>query len=136
MRQSEMQADENLLIVVDQFEELFRFEETFECDNPADEAAAFVKLLLEATIKQRELDIYVVLTMRSDYLGESARFGGLPKLSMRANTWFRGWMMTNVEKLLPHQWQWAVHKSKNPWSIGFSMMWAMIRLNYRCCNMP
>ncbi len=79
LRQSRMKADENLLIVVDQFEELFRFEETFTCENPADEALAFVKLLLAATTRQREVPIYLVLTMRSDYLGESARFRGLPE---------------------------------------------------------
>jgi WD40 repeat protein len=78
VRQAHMGADENLLVVVDQFEELFRFKETFECESPADEAAAFVKLLLEAT-RQRALPIYLVLTMRSDYLGESAKFGGLPE---------------------------------------------------------
>ena len=79
VRQSKMKAEENLLIVVDQFEELFRFEETFTCENPADEATAFVKLLLAATVQQREVPIYLVLTMRSDYLGESARFRGLPE---------------------------------------------------------
>ncbi|NNE66468.1 MAG: hypothetical protein HKN33_07865, partial [Pyrinomonadaceae bacterium] len=40
--------DENLLVVVDQFEELFRFERESGLDKPDEEAAAFVKLLLEA----------------------------------------------------------------------------------------
>ena len=39
---------------------------------------AFVKLLLEAT-KQRALPVYVVLTMRSDFIGDCMRYPGLPE---------------------------------------------------------
>ena len=68
-------ADDATLVVVDQFEELFRFQET---DADPAEAAAFVKLLLEAAA-QRELPIYVLITMRSDFLGDCAQFQGLPE---------------------------------------------------------
>jgi hypothetical protein len=62
----------NLLILVDQFEELFRFH------GPAarEEAGAFVALLL-ASAGQDSVPIYVVLTMRSDFLGHCAEFDGL-----------------------------------------------------------
>jgi tetratricopeptide (TPR) repeat protein len=73
-----MSSHQNLLIVVDQFEELYRFEPSSEIDHPKEEGSAFVKLLLEAT-RQTEVPIYVILTMRSDYLGDSARFWGLPE---------------------------------------------------------
>jgi WD40 repeat protein/energy-coupling factor transporter ATP-binding protein EcfA2 len=76
VRLARMPANESLLIVVDQFEELFRFKQTFVGEHPEDEANAFVKLLLEA-VGQKELPIYVVLTMRSDFLGEAAQFPGL-----------------------------------------------------------
>jgi hypothetical protein len=76
-RQGRLGEHDKLLIVVDQFEELFRFRAVRENTN-ADEAAAFVKLLLEAA-QQRELSIYVVLTMRSDFLGDCAQFQGLPE---------------------------------------------------------
>ncbi|HKR15662.1 MAG TPA: tetratricopeptide repeat protein [Pyrinomonadaceae bacterium] len=76
-RQGHLGEHEKLLIVVDQFEELFRFRAAQENTN-ADEAAAFVKLLLEAA-QQRELSIYIVLTMRSDFLGDCAQFQGLPE---------------------------------------------------------
>lgn len=69
---------EKLLVVVDQFEELFRFRKAQEKIGAGDEAAAFVKLLIEAA-QQRELSIYVVLTMRSDFLGDCAQFQGLPE---------------------------------------------------------
>jgi formylglycine-generating enzyme required for sulfatase activity len=62
----------NLLILVDQFEELFRYRDL----ASQEEAEAFVALLL-ATAGERELPIYIVLTMRSDFFGECARFEGL-----------------------------------------------------------
>jgi len=76
-REARLGEHEKLLIVVDQFEELFRFRATQE-GGSVDEASAFVKLLLEAA-QQRELSIYVVLTMRSDFLGDCAQFQGLPE---------------------------------------------------------
>lgn len=69
---------ENLLIVVDQFEELFRFKQLIEEENSKEDEAAFVKLLLEA-VRQKEEKIYVVLTMRSDFLGDCSQFWELPE---------------------------------------------------------
>jgi tetratricopeptide (TPR) repeat protein len=69
---------EQMLIVVDQFEELFRFADAVDRPGRDEDTAAFVKLLLEAS-QQRELPIYVVLTMRSDYIGDCARCSGLPE---------------------------------------------------------
>ncbi|MGA2395162.1 MAG: hypothetical protein ABSH03_17615 [Candidatus Lustribacter sp.] len=63
--------NENVLILVDQFEELFRFQQ----DNP-NEAAAFVKLLLAAS-ECDVVPVYIVVTMRSDFLGDCARFENL-----------------------------------------------------------
>ena len=68
-----------VLIVVDQFEELFRYEpdETDE-ELPLfrDEAQAFANLLLEAA-RATEVNIYVLITMRSDFFGECGRYRGL-----------------------------------------------------------
>ena len=63
-----------LLVLVDQFEEIFRYRERI----AAAEADAFVALLL-ASAGQPEVPIYVVITMRSDYLGECAMSQGLPE---------------------------------------------------------
>ncbi len=65
---------ENLLLIVDQFEEIFRFAR----EGNRDEAEAFVATLL-ATVRA-DLPVYVVLTMRSDYLGDCAIFTGLPEM--------------------------------------------------------
>ena len=86
-----------LLVLVDQFEELFRFmressgaselaKDEKGTDQSAaelrrssltDDAQAFVKLLLVAA--DSNLPIYVVLTMRSEFLGHCANFPGLPE---------------------------------------------------------
>lgn len=78
VRQAKMPRGENLLIVVDQFEELFRYARISENGPHGNQAAAFVKLLLQAK-SQQEIPIYVVLTMRSDYLGDCAKFWDLPE---------------------------------------------------------
>ena len=65
-----------LLIIVDQFEEIFRFEGVRGSD--ADEATAFVRLLL-AAVNAASPRVYVMLTMRLDFLGDCARFQGLPE---------------------------------------------------------
>ena len=78
VRQARLSEHEKLLVVVDQFEELFRFRIARAATSTEDDASAFVKLLLEAA-RQQELSIYVVPTMRSDFLGDCAQFQGLPE---------------------------------------------------------
>lgn len=65
-----------LLVVADQFEELFRFRRITR--GARDDAAACVDLLVNAS-QQDDVPVYVVLTMRSDYLGDCAQFTGLPE---------------------------------------------------------
>ena len=78
VRQARLASHENVLIVVDQMEELFRFANTGEDQRREEEAAAFVKLLLEAT-RQSAFPIFVAITMRSDFIGDCARFQDLPE---------------------------------------------------------
>ena len=77
--------DENLLIVIDQFEEIFRYKDiepvTAEGRSrvleAGTEAQEFVQLLLAAS--RHQPPVYVVITMRSDYLGDCAAFRDLPE---------------------------------------------------------
>ena len=71
-------AGGSLLLVVDQFEEIFRFRDLSGSREAEEAAVECVSLLLGAT-SQSEVPVYVVLTMRSDYLGDCARFSGLPE---------------------------------------------------------
>lgn len=75
-------APVNLLILVDQFEELFTYRTA---GDPADdaEAGAFVDLLLAARAES-SLHVYVTLTMRTDFLGDCVRFADLPEAINRA----------------------------------------------------
>lgn len=77
VRHCRLAPGENLLVLVDQFEEIFRFAPLSGAKG-RDDAAAFVKLLLEAA-GQQEHRIFIVLTMRSDFLGDCARLRGLPE---------------------------------------------------------
>ncbi len=79
IRQSDLPEGTNFLLVVDQFEEIFRFRRS---DDATDEQAAFfVNLLLEAS-SQSNLPLYIIITMRSDFLGECSQF---PRLADTVN---------------------------------------------------
>lgn len=71
-------AGQRLLVVVDQFEEIFDYRRDHYSADGGNECALFVKLLLTAA-EQRHVPVNVILTMRSDYLGECAQFRGLPE---------------------------------------------------------
>jgi WD40 repeat protein/energy-coupling factor transporter ATP-binding protein EcfA2 len=77
LRRSE---DINYLILVDQFEELFRFKDGTD-PNSVNETLAFVNLLMEA-INYTDNPIYVAITMRSDFIGDCAQF---PELTRKIN---------------------------------------------------
>jgi energy-coupling factor transporter ATP-binding protein EcfA2 len=67
----------NLLILVDQFEELFTIEKTDEAQSNED--ILFVNLILTIS-RSRECPIYVITTMRSEYIGKCNKFYGLPEM--------------------------------------------------------
>jgi energy-coupling factor transporter ATP-binding protein EcfA2 len=74
----------SLLLVVDQFEELFRFglaglgqrRGGVEEARQRDEATQFVQILLDAD-RRRLANVRVLITMRSDFIGDCAYFHGL-----------------------------------------------------------
>ena len=70
-------ANESLLLVVDQFEEIFPFRDRMREDGGS-EADLFISYLLSAA-QEPAARVYIILTMRSDYLGECAKFHGLPE---------------------------------------------------------
>ncbi len=76
-------ADANLLLLVDQFEELFRFSLNTADRRRHEEARSFVTLLLRIT-EQTDLPVFVCLTMRSDFLGDCDAFHGLPEAMSRS----------------------------------------------------
>lgn len=66
------QGKSRLLIVIDQFEELFRFKREV---NSMD-SHHFVNLLMNVA-DEKDCHIYIAITMRSEYLGDCVHFNGL-----------------------------------------------------------
>lgn len=87
-------GETNVLLLVDQFEEIFRFGSFTEDDDPTEdpdereqrraEAADFVSIMLELT-RGTTVPVYVVMTMRSDFLGDCDAFHGLPEAMNRSS---------------------------------------------------
>jgi len=71
----------NLLIVADQFEEFFTNPENYYKNAPSADSQLVINLLLETAriSMEKNLPIYIVCTMRSDYIGQCAAFRGLPE---------------------------------------------------------
>ncbi|MCK5822822.1 MAG: hypothetical protein KAG95_02390 [Bacteroidales bacterium] len=84
IKQFKSEKDENVLLIIDQFEELFRFKKNTNNLNSINESIAFVNLLIEA-INQTDVPIYVVITMRSDFIGECSQFQTFTKLINQSN---------------------------------------------------
>lgn len=70
--------NKNIFILVDQFEELFRFSGEVNTTERKNEAIDFVNILLSLA-SQPALPIYIVITLRSDFIGECSQFYGLPE---------------------------------------------------------
>lgn len=68
-------TNENIFFLIDQFEEIFRYSDADDAEARSD-SQIYVKLILSA-IEQKEVPIYIALTMRSDFIGECAAFAGL-----------------------------------------------------------
>ncbi len=71
----------NLVILVDQFEEFFTNPENFYNEATSKDSQIVVNLLLETAriAIRKNLPVYIVCTMRSDYIGQCSAFRGLPE---------------------------------------------------------
>lgn len=71
----------NVLVLVDQFEEFFTNPENFFNEKLSQDSQIVVNLILETAriALKRNLPIYMVCTMRSDYIGQCSAFRGLPE---------------------------------------------------------
>jgi energy-coupling factor transporter ATP-binding protein EcfA2 len=71
----------NLIVIVDQFEEFFTNPENYFNEVPSQDSQIVVNLALETAriAIKRNLPVYIVCTMRSDYIGQCSAFRGLPE---------------------------------------------------------
>jgi WD40 repeat protein/energy-coupling factor transporter ATP-binding protein EcfA2 len=72
MREFELKESENFLLLVDQFEEIFRYRS----EEEDAERARLIQLLVKVEADQPP-GLHVATTMRSEYLGDCGRFTGL-----------------------------------------------------------
>ncbi len=83
IQETHLPAETNVLLVVDQFEEIFRYRQQVDNVNDAD---AFVNLLVASARPpagnqtQQNPPLFIIITMRSDFIGDCALFIGLPEL--------------------------------------------------------
>ena len=70
---------DNLLIYVDQFEEIFRYREDEYISGSKEDSEHFVNLLIELS-KIESRPIFVVLSMRTDFLSDCTEFEELPDI--------------------------------------------------------
>ena len=79
-----VKGNEKVLFLVDQFEELFRYSAAGTGVVPGENAATFVSLL-ENAVNKSDSEIYSIITMRSDFIGECAHFQGFTQLINNSN---------------------------------------------------
>lgn len=72
-RYLQKQHDENVFLMIDQFEELFRLNEEIVEEDAINESQQYVNLVLTA-VEQRDVPIYSAITMRSDFIASCSVF--------------------------------------------------------------
>jgi len=77
-------SNEKVLLVVDQFEELFRYSSLGKKDTSVAPTAKFVDSMVNA-VSQSAVNVFTIVTMRSDFIGECAHYQGLTQLINNSN---------------------------------------------------
>ncbi|MBP7028589.1 MAG: hypothetical protein KBB24_07965 [Bacteroidales bacterium] len=70
---------QQVVIVIDQFEEIFRFSPATSRGLPGDDATDFIDLIVNA-MQKPDHGLYIILTLRSEYVSDYGRFHSLTNL--------------------------------------------------------
>ncbi len=70
---------QQIVIVIDQFEEIFRFSPETSRGTLGDDATDFIDLIVNA-LNSHDQGLHIILTLRSEYVSECARFHSLTNL--------------------------------------------------------
>ena len=76
--------EENILIVLDQFEDLFRYVYPAKPGDSEERVKKFVDLIVNSVAKS-DVNIFVIVSIRSEYLGECTHYKGLTILVNNSN---------------------------------------------------
>jgi len=79
-----IKGTEKVLLVLDQFEELFRYSALNQAGTSNKQTAEFVEKIVKA-VSQPDSGVYTIITMRSDFIGECAHYQGLTQLINNSN---------------------------------------------------
>ena len=78
-----IKSDENVLLVIDQFDEFFRYISPAKSDT-SQAALKFVDFLIDSAHKQ-DPKVFIIVAMRAEYLTECSRYKGLISLVNNSN---------------------------------------------------
>jgi WD40 repeat protein len=84
VRKCMIKQDENILLFIDQFEDIFRYNSPEEAGTKYENAKRFVDFILNSVITP-DVNIFIIIAMRSEYLGECSHFKGLTMLINNSN---------------------------------------------------
>lgn len=90
---------EKILLVVDQFEELFRYRTSDTGGSFGTETGEFVENLVNA-VSLSDSRVFTILTMRADFMGECAYYQGLTQLINRSNFLIPGMDRENFRQVI------------------------------------
>jgi WD40 repeat protein len=76
--------DDNVILVIDQFEELFRYQIHGETEILNSSVKKFIDFLVDSVSKP-DVNIFIILTLRTEYLGECSQFKGLTTFINNSN---------------------------------------------------
>lgn len=79
-----IEHDDNVLLVIDQFEEIFRYQLSGGKENLNSPVKKFIDFLI-ASISKPVGNIFIILTMSTEYLGECSKYKGLTMLINNSN---------------------------------------------------
>jgi len=74
----------NILIMIDQFEEIFRYNKVGEISGYTENPELYVNFIVN-TVRQSSIPVFIVITMRSDFIGECSRFQEFTGLINQSN---------------------------------------------------
>ncbi|MBS1491768.1 MAG: hypothetical protein JSS93_14690 [Bacteroidetes bacterium] len=81
-RYLQKEEHENILFLIDQFEELFRYSDSGE--DAYNETTAYINLITTA-VHQKQVPVYVALSMRADFISNCANFHNLSEMVNKSN---------------------------------------------------
>ncbi len=79
-----IRQDDNVLLIVDQFEDLFRYLSTGISQVSGETVKKFVDFLINSVVKP-DVNVFFIFTMRSEYLGDCSEYKGLTRLVNNSN---------------------------------------------------